>query len=281
MVDTQSDDIRRLTGLLVTDLAWAPDALELAFIGNGISVYSVASDEIRPLGDPSGLELDERGQLAGAARLDWSPDGRTIAFTGPSPGTSDGAQVRSGSWTPTAPMSASSSPRSAPTTASDRCGHPTATASPTSGSATSTCSVGPCREDHEVVLVTVNDDEGEPAGTQEVIPAPQTNGPDGPIWWYPFSVTWSPDGTALLYLAWNYSPDGLDLSRTDSLPCRSTVRHPPWSCPEISGSDCLARGWARHAPYPNVRRSAPAPSGRREDRGISSTGHEPDNSSGR
>ena len=60
----------------------------------------------------------------------------------------------------------------------------------------------PCREEHEVVLVTVNDDEGQPAGTQVVMPPPQTTGPDGPMWWYPYSVTWSPDGTALLYLAW-------------------------------------------------------------------------------
>ena len=54
----------------------------------------------------------------------------------------------------------------------------------------------------EVVVVTVSDDDPlEPAGTQRVIPPPQTTGPtaDGP--WYPFNVTWSPDGTTLLYLA--------------------------------------------------------------------------------
>ena len=62
----------------------------------------------------------------------------------------------------------------------------------------------------EVVLLTVNpDDPPEPAGTEVVIPPPQTTGPDGqPIWWYPFSVTWSPDGTVLLYFAWAESADG-------------------------------------------------------------------------
>ena len=45
----------------------------------------------------------------------------------------------------------------------------------------------PCDEQPEVVLLTVNEDDPlEPAGTQVVIPPPQTTGPDGqPIWWYP------------------------------------------------------------------------------------------------
>jgi hypothetical protein len=61
----------------------------------------------------------------------------------------------------------------------------------------------PCREQHEVVLVTVSEDDPlEPAGTQVVVPPPRTTGPLGSIWWYPESVTWSPDGTTLLYLAW-------------------------------------------------------------------------------
>ena len=29
------------------------------------------------------------------------------------------------------------------------------------------------------------------------------------MWWFPFSVTWSPDGTALLYYAWAESADGV------------------------------------------------------------------------
>ena len=52
--------------------------------------------------------------------------------------------------------------------------------------------------------VTVNEDNPlEPAGTGVVIPPPQTSGPDRqPRWWYPYSVTWSPDGNVLLYHAW-------------------------------------------------------------------------------
>ena len=88
-----------------------------------------------------------------------------------------------------APMSASSSQMSAQCMAWDRCGHPTATASPTNASATTSWRIPPHRafEQHEVVLLTVNEDDPlEPAGTQVVIPPPQTTGPLGqPIWWYP------------------------------------------------------------------------------------------------
>ena len=40
-------------------------------------------------------------------------------------------------------------------------------------------------------------------GNETVIEPPETDGPNGPVWWYPFTVTWSPDGTTLLYTAWS------------------------------------------------------------------------------
>ena len=43
-------------------------------------------------------------------------------------------------------------------------------------------------------------------GTQTVIEPPQTDGPNGPVRWYPYTVTWSPDGTTLLYTAWSDAP---------------------------------------------------------------------------
>jgi Tol biopolymer transport system component len=57
-------------------------------------------------------------------------------------------------------------------------------------------------ERHEVVLVNVAD------GNETVIGPPETDGPNGPESWYPFSVTWSPDGTTLLYSAWSHQGDG-------------------------------------------------------------------------
>jgi Tol biopolymer transport system component len=58
-------------------------------------------------------------------------------------------------------------------------------------------------ERHEVVLVNVAD------GDQTVIEPPQTDGPNGQERWYPFTVTWSPDGTTLLYMAWRENGTGL------------------------------------------------------------------------
>jgi hypothetical protein len=60
-----------------------------------------------------------------------------------------------------------------------------------------------CREGHDVVLVNVaRGIPSEPVGAETVIHAPQTPGPDGPYYWSPFSVSWSPDSTMLLYDAW-------------------------------------------------------------------------------
>lgn len=73
-----------------------------------------------------------------------------------------------------------------------------------------------CSEETEVVLLTVNEDDPlEPNGSQVVIPPPQTTGPDGPLWWYPYRVRWSPDGTTLLYHAW---AEASDLTITQATP---------------------------------------------------------------
>jgi dipeptidyl aminopeptidase/acylaminoacyl peptidase len=205
VVDTESADIRRLTGLLVTDLEWAPDAPELALIGDGISVYSVTSDEMRPLGDRGAEGLDW------PATLDWSPDGQTIAFTAVRPGSSDD---HFDLWL----MDADGT--------DERILVPEISAIHGIGPVWSPdgerivyqrlCEFndrgGLCREEHEVVVVTVNsDDDAQPA--QVVLPPPETAGAGGPISWYPFGVTWSADGTALLYWAWpdpSTDPQGLD-----------------------------------------------------------------------
>jgi hypothetical protein len=56
--------------------------------------------------------------------------------------------------------------------------------------------VSPSGEAHEVVLVTVVD------GTRTVIKPPTVGGET----WYPDRVTWSPDGTTLLYAGWAITP---------------------------------------------------------------------------
>ena len=168
VVDTESNDIRRLTGLSVNDLEWSPDATELAIAGDGVSLYSVTADETRFLGG------------ADAELLGWSPDGQTIAFTRTQPAPrddvhqlllmdADGTNERilvpefranhglGPVWSP-------DGDRIAYQRLCDQRPHNPGI---------------PCREEHEVVLVTVNDDEGQPAGTQVVMPPPQTTDPAG------------------------------------------------------------------------------------------------------
>jgi len=60
-----------------------------------------------------------------------------------------------------------------------------------------------CREEHEVVLVNPN-------GGEVVLPYLRLPGADETRLWWPFRVTWSPDGQQLLYLAWGTPPPGAD-----------------------------------------------------------------------
>ena len=70
VLDTETDDIRRLSGLTVTDIEWAPDSTELYIASDGrIEVYSIATDQTRHL----------RG-TPGVRSFTVSPDGQRIAF---------------------------------------------------------------------------------------------------------------------------------------------------------------------------------------------------------
>ena len=60
-------------------------------------------------------------------------------------------------------------------------------------------------------------------GNETVIEPPQTDGPNGPAQWYPYSVTWSPDGTTLLYTAWNEGGGGGTITVPADSPTDVTV----------------------------------------------------------
>jgi Tol biopolymer transport system component len=191
LADTDTGAIRRLPDLRPTDLEWRPGTDELAIAGDigpnrsaatsstPVSVYSVSSGELRELGSVR------------AASLTWSPDGSTLAYQGGENDTdelwlvdADGTNERlltdvgnanhgiGPVWSPTGER-----------IAYQRlcCGRV---------------------ETHEVVLVNVAD------GNETVIAPPQRDGPNGPESVYPYFVTWSPDGTTLLYSAWNNLGDG-------------------------------------------------------------------------
>ena len=148
-----------------------------------VALYSVSTGELRQLGTVE------------AALLTWSPNGSKLAYQG---GENDSSEI----WLVDAdgtnerllspggralhgigPMWSPTGDRIAYQRICDAVpGKP-----PGSG----------CGERHEVVLVSVAD------GTETVIAPPETAGPKGPVRWYPFTVTWSPDGTTLLYTAWS------------------------------------------------------------------------------
>ena len=100
----------------------------------------------------------------------------------------------------------------------------------------STGEVGKCSEEHDVVIVTVTDDDPAiPVGTQTVIPRAETGAANARKPWFPYSVTWSADSTTLLYLAWSSDPYEEAYSTACS-PCRSAVRRRrlSWSIPRTS-----------------------------------------------
>ena len=183
LVDTVTKTTRRLPDLWPSDLAWRPGVDELAIAGDvgsdpagrrlstPVTIYSVSTGELRRLGSVE------------AANISWAPDGSTMAYTGGEEDVpelwlvdGDGANERlldadmgganhgiGPEWSPKG----------------DRIVYQR---------------LVPGRyENHEVVLVDIAD------GTQTVIEPPTV---ERGRRWYPWSVSWSPDGTTLLYAAW-------------------------------------------------------------------------------
>lgn len=203
VVDTQSAEVRELPGYVPTDLEWRPGTDELAitgravqgsFVGDNapIDLYSVSSGEIRTIDDVE------------AAELAWSPDGSTLAYTRALGGNmksgitlidADGSNPRpltTGEYVADRGIGVTWSPRG------DQIAYQRER---------NDCSGTACYERSEVVLVTATDtDPDAPIGSERAIP------PIADILfgscdecrtepWYANSVTWSPDGTKLLYSA--------------------------------------------------------------------------------
>ena len=191
LVDTQSGAIRRLPNLRPSDLEWRPGTDQLAIAGDlgpdrgaptvstPVMVYSVSTGDLRQLGSVE------------AAHLTWSPDGSTLAYQG-------GEDVASKLWLVDADGANDHVLVADPGEANHGIGP---VWSPTGDRIAYQRLIG-SGERHEVVLVSVAD------GTETVIAPPEIDGSDGQARWYPYYVTWSPDGTTLLYAAWGQATGG-------------------------------------------------------------------------
>jgi Tol biopolymer transport system component len=196
LADTQTSAIRRLPDLRPSDLEWRPGTDELTIAGDTgtnrgaptlstpVTVYSVSSGELRELGSVE------------AAHIAWSPDGTSLAYMGGErePDTrelglvdADGTNERVLVADEIGPTMHGIGPVWSPT--GDRIAYQRLEAPDFEASG----------ERHEVVLVSVAD------GTETVIEPPTADGHQ----WYPFTVSWSPDGTTLLYTAWNFDGQSL------------------------------------------------------------------------
>lgn len=191
VMDTVSAAVRRLPDLRPTDLEWRPGTDQLAIAGavdttrgnegltTPVSIYSTSTGELHQLGSV------EAGSIA------WSPDGSTLAYTGvyePQAGRS-----LDGLWL----VNADGSNQRLLVADNGNANHGIGPVWSPAGDRIAYQRLCCARaETHEVVLVNVDD------GTETVIEPPQADGPGENVRWYPFSVSWSPDGTTLLYTAW-------------------------------------------------------------------------------
>jgi len=186
VVDTQTGAIRQLPDLRPSDLEWRPGTDELAISGDmgmnreaptlstPVTMYSVSTGELRRLGSVE------------AAQITWSPDGTTLAYTG---GETDAREL----WL----VDGDGANERLLVADLGEANHGIGPVwSPTGDRIAYQRIIAGGREAHEVVLVDVAD------GTETVIEPPMA---DGRVW-YPFTVSWAPDGTTLLYAAW--SEDG-------------------------------------------------------------------------
>lgn len=188
LVDTQTGAVRRLPDLRPIDLEWRPGTDQLAIAGDmgitraagwrstQVSTYSVSTGDLRDLGSVH------------ASDITWSPDGTTLAYTGGGP-SAPGLRLVDASGENDRVLVAD------PGTSLHGIGP---VWSPKGDRIVYQRACCPSAEGSEVVVVAV------PDGTQTVIKPPKVDDPPagGLPEWYPYLVTWSPDGTTLLYVAW-------------------------------------------------------------------------------
>lgn len=215
VVTLDSGQVKVLPDVWASDLDWAPDGFRLAIAssdhpatlpgaGGPLLLYSTASGEVGPLPGASGVRS-----------LAWSPDGSLIAYQRirtPATLAGDGRVLTDAQeeiWT-IGPDGSSRTLQTQPYVATHGIGPVWSPAGDRIAyqricAAHPLHPAAPCREQHDVVLLTPGTtlSETKPVGNEVVLPVVRVAGADGPSVWFPFQVSWSPDGRKLLDVAWS------------------------------------------------------------------------------
>jgi dipeptidyl aminopeptidase/acylaminoacyl peptidase len=187
VIETQTGAIQRIPDLRPSDLEWRPGTDELAIAGDmgsdrgdptasaPVVMYSASAGDLRQLGS---IE---------AAHITWAPDGSVLAH-----------QAGEGGPSSIGLVDADGTGERLLVADAGEANHGIGPVwSPTGDRIAFQRLIGDSAEGHEVVLVTVAD------GSQTVIAPPESNEAGGVRQWFPYYVTWAPDGRTLLYSAWH------------------------------------------------------------------------------